>query len=174
MRAGIRGTMDIQKILLGFVIFSVSLSLFASEQKPFAEKHVILQVSDADPEKYTAVLDIANNLIKHYKGPDFIDIEIVAFGKGVQMYFSQTETKATSKGKSKSKSKAQLEENPNKTRVSSLIDNGVRFYVCLNTIDSIQRKTGLRPELIKGVIGVQTGVAFMLEEITNGYTHIHP
>ncbi|MBL4682469.1 MAG: hypothetical protein JKY88_17340 [Pseudomonadales bacterium] len=146
--------MGLQKIFLGFVLFAISQSFFASELKPFAEKHVILQVSDADPEKYTAVLDIANNLIKHYKGPDFIDIEIIAFGKGVEMYYSLA--------------------NLNQVRVSSLIDNGVKFYVCLNTIDSIQRKTGVRPDLIEGVVGVQTGVAFMLEEITNGYTHIHP
>jgi len=146
--------MGLQKIIFGFVLFTISQSLIASELKPFAEKHVILQVSDADPEKYTAVLDIANNLIKHYNGPDFIDIEIIAFGKGVEMYYSQA--------------------NANQVRISSLIDNGVKFYVCLNTIDSIQRKTGVRPDLIEGVVGVQTGVAFMLEEITNGYTHIHP
>ena len=52
--------------------------------------------------------------------------------------------------------------------------NGVRFYVCLNTIDTIQRITGKRPVLLQGVEGVQTGVAFMLEEIDAGYTHIHP
>ena len=57
----------------------------ASDEKPFAERHVILQISDADPSKYTAVLDIANNLIKYYKGPEYIDIEIIAFGAGVHM-----------------------------------------------------------------------------------------
>ena len=124
------------------------------EDKPFAEQRLILQVSDADPAKYTAVLDIANNLIKHYQGPDFVDIEIIAFGKGVRMYFAP--------------------ENKNSSRISSLKNYGVRFYVCLNTIDSIQRSTGKRPVLLEGIEGVQTGVAFMLEEIQAGYTHIHP
>ena len=124
------------------------------EAKPFAEQHLIFQVSDADPAKYAATLDISNNLIKHYQGPDFVDIEVVAFGKGVEMYFA--------------------ENNPNKTRIDSLISNGVRFYVCLNTIDTIQRKTGKRPVLVEGVVGVQTGVAFMIEEIESGFTHIHP
>lgn len=142
-------------------VFAFPLAVFSADKddKPFAEQHVILQVSDADPAKYTAVLDIANNLIKHYQGPDFVDIEIIAFGKGVQMYFAQNNVS---------------EVNANSSRISSLRDNGVRFYVCLNTIDSIQRSTGKRPVLLEGIEGVQTGVAFMLEEIQAGYTHIHP
>jgi uncharacterized protein len=115
---------------------------------------VILQVSDADPAKYTAVLDIANNLIKYYKGPDYIDIEVIAFGVGVHMLTGDS--------------------NPDTLRIDSLMANGVRFYVCKNTLDSIQRKTGVRPVPLPGVIGVQTGVAFMLEQIQAGYTQIHP
>lgn len=140
--------------LLTVFIFPLVAHAAEKEDKPFAEQHVILQVSDADPAKYTAALDIANNLIKHYQGPDFVDIEVIAFGKGVQMYFGP--------------------ENKNSARISSLKNNGVRFYVCLNTIDSIQRSTGKRPVLLDGIEGVQTGVAFMLEEIQAGYTHIHP
>jgi uncharacterized protein len=126
----------------------------ASDEKPFAERHLILQISDADPSKYTAVLDIANNLIKYYKGPEYIDIEIIAFGAGVHMLSGET--------------------NPNKVRIDSLIANDVRFYVCKNTLDSIQRKTGVRPPILAGVMGVQTGVAFMLDEIQAGYTPIRP
>ncbi len=43
-------------------------------------QHVVLQLSDGDSERQARVLSVANNLIKHYGGPDFIDIEIVAFG----------------------------------------------------------------------------------------------
>ena len=140
---------------MALLILILSFSVQAeNDDKPFAEQHVILQVSDADPEKYTATLDISNNLIKHYQGPDFIDIEVIAFGKGVEIFFSG--------------------DNPNSSRISSLMDNGVKFFVCLNTIDSIQRRTGKRPGLLEGVVGVQTGVAFMLDEIQAGYTHIHP
>jgi len=137
------------------VLLMLSLCAVAeNDDKPFAEQHLILQVSDADPNKYTAILDISNNLIKHYKGPDLIDLEVIAFGKGVQMYFAGN--------------------NNNSSRIASLMDNGVRFYVCLNTLDSIQRRSGKRPVLLQGVQGVQAGVAFMLEQIQAGYTHIHP
>ncbi len=145
-------------LLSGILLFSCAGIAVEREEKPFAEQHVILQLSDPDPSKYTAVLDIANNLIKHYKGPDFVDIEVIAFAGGVQMYL--VDEKAGG--------------NPNSSRISSLQNNGVRFYVCLNTLDSMQRRTGKRAVILDGVEGVQTGVAFMLEEIEAGYTHIHP
>ena len=154
MKTGMKKKASILVCLLAASIFPLASLSADLEDKPFAEQRLILQVSDADPAKYAAVLDIANNLIKHYEGPDFVDIEVIAFGKGVQMYFAP--------------------ENKNSVRISSLKDNGVRFYVCLNTIDSIQRSTGKRPVLLDGIEGVQTGVAFMLEEIQAGYTHIHP
>ncbi len=75
------------KISIYSALFALFLSLSqiamaaevkTSEFKPFAEKHVILQLSDQVNE--AVVLDTANNLIKNYGGPDMIDIEIVTFG----------------------------------------------------------------------------------------------
>lgn len=123
-------------------------------EKPFAERHVLLQVSDNDPAKFNLTLDIANNLIRHYGSSDTIDIQIVTFAGGVRMLYA--------------------ESNSNAERIDSLMANEVRFTVCLNTMDTIQRQTGERPALLPGVIGVQTGVAYMLEEISRGYAHIHP
>jgi len=145
------------RVFLGYVLIALlSKQALASDldSKPFAEHQVILQVSDADASKYSTALDIANNLIKHYGSPDLIDIEVIAFGKGVGMLLEK--------------------QNVNASRIESLMDNGVRFYVCLNTIDTLYRKTGILPVLFPGVEGVQTGVVFMLDEINTGYTHIHP
>ena len=101
-----------------------------------------------------ATLDIANNLMKHYGGQDMADIEVIAFGAGVPMLYADNAETAD--------------------RVSSLIEHGVRFYVCGNTLDTIERKQGKRPELQSGVQTVQTGVAFMVDEIRRGYIPIHP
>jgi intracellular sulfur oxidation DsrE/DsrF family protein len=127
------------------------------EAKPFAEAHVLLQVSDQDAGKYASVLDISNNLIKHYEGPDLVDIEVIAFGKAVEMYFTSKEA-----------------INPNASRIASLQENGIRFYVCLNTLETLSRVSGKTAELLPGVIGVQTGVAFIIEEIDEGYILIRP
>ena len=123
----------------------------SSDEKPFAETHVILQLSDQERE--SVVLDTANNLIKHYGGPDFIEIEIIAFGPGVRLLFAQSE---------------------HETRIGSLIENGVRFYICENTLDTIERNTGVRPEVSSNAIPVQTGVAHILERVAEGYTLVRP
>ena len=125
-----------------------------SEQKPFAEAHILLQVSDAAAVHHQATLDIANNLMKHYGGQDMVDLEVVAFGAGVPMLFAGNQD--------------------TEDRVASLIEHGVKFYVCGNTLDTIERKQGERPALLPGVQTVQTGVAFMVEEIRRGYLPIHP
>ncbi len=124
-----------------------------NEDKPFAKAHIILQLSDADPEKQAAVLDIANNLTKHYGGPDMADIEIITFAAGIDLL---------------------LEGNPNEQRISSLADNGIKFYICMNTVMTRERRTGKRPKLSQYAIGVQTGVAFMVDEIHRGYTLVRP
>jgi intracellular sulfur oxidation DsrE/DsrF family protein len=123
------------------------------EDKPFAETHVIMQVSDAEEVHHQATLDISNNLTKRY-GQEMIDIEVIAFGVGVPMMFA--------------------EDNKFAPRIASLMEYGVRFYVCGNTLDTLERKLGKRPELLPGVQVVQTGVKFLIDEIQRGYIPVHP
>ena len=128
-------------------------ALADDEGKPFAEARIVLQMADGDAETQTRVLDVANNLIKHYGGPDFVDIEIVAYGPGLSLLYP---------------------EHPNSERISSLLANDVRFAGCMNTVESIERATGKRPELIPEVIPVQTGVARLVERAQQGFVVIRP
>lgn len=151
--------------LSGFCVFLLVILLFSGQDvigseplsaaKPFAEHHLILQVSDNDPDKFRAVLSISNNLIKHYQGPDLVDIEIITFGPGVHLLSDDN-------------------SNLNKPAISALAKNGVRFYICENTLDSLERKTGRKMPVMKQGIAVPTGVAFLVEEIQKGYVAIHP
>ena len=52
--------------------------------KPFAEHHLALQLSDNDPKKEALTLSVAYNLLKYY-GPDRIAIEVVTFGPGIDL-----------------------------------------------------------------------------------------
>lgn len=124
-----------------------------SEDKPFAETFVILQLSDQDPLKQDAVLNIANNLIKHYGSPDLVDIEIIAFGAGMTLLVAG---------------------NQREERISSLVESGVRFVGCMNTIDTWERNTGKRPELNDHTIPVQTGVAHIVDRVRQGYVLVRP
>lgn len=124
-----------------------------NESKPFAEKHLILQISEADPEKQRLVLNIANSLIRHYGGPDRIDIKIVGYAPGVQLF---------------------RENGDQAERIKSLVANGVGFYICENTLASIKRKTGVPFPYMEQVIPVQSGVAYILDEVERGYTLVTP
>ena len=120
--------------------------------KPFAEHRLALQLSDNDPKKEGLIISIANNLLKAYD-PDRIAIEVVTFGPGIDLL---------------------RPENPNRQRVESLIAQGVKFDVCLNTVDSIERDTGKRPAIIPLAIPVQVGVAQVLSLTENGFTLVRP
>jgi uncharacterized protein len=120
--------------------------------KPFAEHRLALQLSDNDPKKEGLIISIANNLLKAYD-PDKIAIEVVTFGPGIDLL---------------------RPENPNRQRVESLIAQGVKFDVCLNTVDSLERETGKRPAIIPAAIPVQVGVAQILTLTENGFTLVRP
>src|ERR1700712_2794396 len=120
--------------------------------KPFAEHRLALQLSDNDPKKESLIISIANNLLKAYD-PDKIAIEVVTFGPGIDLL---------------------RPENPNRQRVESLIAQGVKFDVCLNTVDTLERETGKRPAIIPLVIPVQVGVAQILALTENGFTLVRP
>jgi intracellular sulfur oxidation DsrE/DsrF family protein len=144
--------LSLMLVVLAAVTSAASANEVTGEEfKPFAEKHVILQLSDQSNE--AVVLDTANNLIKNYGGPDMIDIEIVTFGKGVRLMFAGSE---------------------HEVRISSLVDNGVRFYVCQNTLDTMERTHGERLKINPVAIKVQAGVAHIIDRVDDGYILIRP
>jgi hypothetical protein len=120
--------------------------------KPFAEHRIVLQLSDNDPRKQGLVISVAYNLLKLYD-PDKVAIEVVAFGPGIDLLFP---------------------DNPNRKLIESLIAQGVRFDICLNTVDTIERDTGKRPRYIPAATPVQVGVGQILSLTENGYTLVRP
>jgi intracellular sulfur oxidation DsrE/DsrF family protein len=122
------------------------------QDKPFAEHKVVLQLSDNDPKKQGLVISVANNLMKFYD-PDKVAVEIVAFGPGIDLL---------------------KPENPNRSRIESLVAQGARVDICLNTVDTLERDSGKRPDYIAAATPVQVGVAQILFLTENGYTLVRP
>jgi hypothetical protein len=120
--------------------------------KPFAEHRIVLQLSDGDASKQGLVISVAYNLLKLYD-PDKVAIEVVAFGPGINLL---------------------RPDNTNRKLVESLVAQGVRFDICLNTVDTIERETGKRPEFIAAATPVQVGVGQILSLTENGYTLVRP
>ena len=137
-------------VMLTSIVFQANA---ATEDKPFAEHKVVLQISDADPSKQTLVLNVANNLMKALGGPDKVDVEIVAFGPGLRLMF---------------------DDNGNKGRINGLTENGVRFAACGNTIKKMTSKLGHEPKMNSQASVVTAGAARIVELVENGYTLLKP
>ncbi len=146
--------MRIFALILSLLLAAMASSLNAAsnDTKPFAEKKVVLQISDPDPFKQTLVLNVANNLIKHY-GPDKVDIEIVAFGPGLRLL---------------------MDGNSNTSRIEGLSGSGVRFAACQNTIKNFTKTLGHEPRLVSQATPVSAGVVRIADLTDKGYTLIKP
>ena len=139
-------------LLIAFAGLSARAQQAPLQDKPFAEHKIVLQLSDNDPRKQGMVISVANNLMKFYD-PDKVAVEIVAFGPGIDLL---------------------KPDNPIRKQVESLVAQGARVDICLNTVDTLERETGKRPEFIAAATPVQVGVAQILFLTENGYTLVRP
>jgi len=142
----------IAALLIAFAATPVRAQQAPLQDKPFAEHKIVLQLSDNDPRKQGMVISVANNLMKFYD-PDKVAVEIVAFGPGIDLL---------------------KPDNPVRKQVESLVAQGARVDICLNTVDTLERETGKRPEFIAAATPVQVGVAQILLLTENGYTLVRP
>jgi len=127
-------------------------SLFAQEEKPFAEHKFVLQISDMDPFKQTLVLNVAGNILKAY-GQDQADVEIVAFGPGLRLLF---------------------QENSNSSRIDGLVESGVRFFACQNTINNMSATLGVPVKINTHASSGKGGIVRIKELVDQGYMLAKP
>ncbi|WP_455212324.1 DsrE family protein [Kaarinaea lacus] len=144
----------IKNLLIGLMLTGFLMGFAqASDDKPFAEKKIVLQISDSDPFKQTLVLNVANNLLKEY-GPDKVAIEIVAFGPGVRLMF---------------------DDNTNKGRIKSLDTSGVKFTACSNTIKNMSKTLGEKPKINSVASTNSPGIVRIAKLVTEeGYILVKP
>jgi len=145
------------KFIKAFALLALLVAPFIGSQaiaagKSLADAKVVLQISDPNPFKQTLVLNVANNIIKHY-GQDSVDIEIVAFGPGLRLLFA---------------------ENANKGRIDSLAGRGVTFSACENTTRNMGKKLGHLPALNSKAVNVSAGVVRIIDLVKEGYTLVKP
>jgi intracellular sulfur oxidation DsrE/DsrF family protein len=112
-----------------------------------ATTRAVFQVSDADPQKWSLTLaNVAN--AQEALGKDAAEIEIVAFGPGIDML---------------------KKDSPVAARVAEAIHNGVRVVACQNTMHA--RK--LTPaDLVPEVGTVPSGVVEIMQRQREGYAYL--
>ena len=146
--------MNVARLIV--VLLALAASTPATAQTPgesaFVEHRLTLQISDAGDDKQSQVLSVANNVLKLY-GPDKVAIDVVAFGPGVDLLHRG---------------------NKNAERISSLVTQGVRFDVCMNTVATIERNTGKPYPLNPQAHPVEAGVARIMTLAEHGYITVRP
>ena len=126
-------------------------SVHAQGENPFATHKLVLQLSDAAIDKQKMIISVANSVLTQW--PDTSQIDVVAFGAGVVLLYAN---------------------NPERVAVDSLIHQGVRFDICMNTINTTIRRTGHAPDLNPLVHKVDYGVPRIMELVAQGYILVRP
>lgn len=119
--------------------------------------HLALQISDNDPARMNAVLNVAANVSRYYseKGEE-VEIEVVAFDGGINMLIA--------------------DKSPVLERLKSFKQGmpNVAFKACQNTLDTIARHDGKEPPLVDNAERVTAGVVRLIELHEQGWAIVRP
>jgi len=121
---------------------------------PMAQKpdkaSFIIQVSDNDPAKWNLALNNAKNVQQDLGGPDKTDIEIVAYGPGLNMLKFDSQVA---------------------NRIQEAQAAGVKVVACGNTMKA--QKVN-KEDLVPGVDVVKAGVLEIGDKQQKGWSYIRP
>lgn len=122
----------------------------AQSQHPMAQRNrVLIQVSDAEPAKWNLALNNAKN-IQTDLGAANVDIEIVAYGPGIDMLKSDSIVG---------------------NRIAEAGKAGIKIVACENTMRG-QKLT--QPDMLTGIGYVPAGVVELMQRQQEGWAYIRP
>lgn len=114
-----------------------------------AKNRLVLQVSDGDPKKWSLALNNARN-VQQDLGEDEVEIEIVAYGPGIDMLKKNSEV-----GK----------------RITEMLGTGVKVVACENTMANQK----LTYEAMLPAIGyAPSGVVEIMKKQQEGFAYVRP
>ena len=135
---------------LAAVILGVS-SLTAAVSAPNTDRaRIVLQVSDDDPKKWNLALNNARNAQQDLGGSSNVDIEIVAYGPGINMLKMDAVTA---------------------NRVSDAIKTGISIVACENTMGAQKIE---KSEMNPSISYVPAGVIQLMRRQQQGWAYIRP
>ena len=139
-----------RRALLAFIPLFAAAPVLGQPKKPAGKKQrVIFQVSDNDPAKWHLALNNAKN-VQADLGKDNVQIEIVAYGPGLDMLKA---------------------ESPVAGSLAGALDASVRLIACENTM---QNNKLTRDDMYSGIAFVQAGVTHIMKRQREGWAYIRP
>jgi len=131
------------------VFFFLAMTLFTSLGIAQQKQRLIIQVSDNDPAKWALALNNAQN-VQQDLGKDKVQIEIVAYGPGLEML----------------KAESKVAE-----RLAGAMDASVGLIACENTMTTQKvPKSAMYP----GIDYVKAGVTHIMKRQREGWAYIRP
>lgn len=127
----------------------VALAPLAAQAQGKDHYKVVLQVSDGDPGTWNLALNNANNVL-HDLGKGNVDIEIVAYGPGINMLKSDSKVAA---------------------RLAQALDSSIGIEACEN---SMQRFKLQKSDMYGGIAYVPSGVVHIMKRQREGWQYIRP
>lgn len=122
----------------------------APAQAQAAQKSkVVFQVSDGESRKWELALNNVKNVIKDL-GKDNIEVEIVAYGPGIDMFKF---------------------ESPVASRIDEVVKMGAHVVICENTMRA-QKIT--KSDMLDNLGYVEAGVTQLIRRQQQGYAYIRP
>ncbi len=138
------------------ILLSFCTLLFAdteyADPKPSIDnpRQIVFSVTEDSPAALDHILSVANNVLKFY-GPEKVEMKIVAYSKGLTLLYKRNRKSAI--------------------RVDALMQYGVEFVACGNTMRTFKVK---KEDLIEGSVIVTAGVVELLESVKAGWIYIKP
>jgi intracellular sulfur oxidation DsrE/DsrF family protein len=133
--------------LLALLVLAVATPALGQQRK--AKQRVVIQVSDNDPAKWTLALNNARN-IQSDLGKENVDIEIVAFGPGLEMMKSESKVA---------------------DRLAAAIDANINLLACQNTMQNTKVD---KSDIYGGVKFVPAGVTHIMKRQREGWAYLRP
>jgi intracellular sulfur oxidation DsrE/DsrF family protein len=131
------------------LILAAVLLPFSFSQAQQTKQRVVFQVSDNDPAKWNLALNNARN-VQQDLGKDNVQIEIVAYGPGLNMLKA---------------------ESPVAGRLAGALDGSVGLIACENTM----RNTKVtKADMYSGIAYVDAGVTHIMKRQAEGWAYIRP
>jgi len=134
-------------VLLGLAAATPALA--QQPKKPAAKHRVIFQVSDNDPGRWNLALNNARN-VQTDLGKDNVQIEIVAYGPGIEMLKAESKVAGG---------------------LAGALDSSVGLIACENTMENTKVA---RDDMYAGISYVQAGVTHIMKRQQERWAYIRP
>ncbi|HHI70334.1 MAG TPA: hypothetical protein ENJ91_04980 [Rhodobacteraceae bacterium] len=143
------------KNLITILFFCVA---FAGGAMAEGMKHYIaIHVDQNDPKVMNMALNNAANITKYYDSVgDTVEIELVAYGPGLNMFIEEKSPVA------------------DRIKVMSLEMDNLSFSACGNTLRKMNAKAGHELPVMEEATVVPSGVVRLIELQEKGYAYVRP